>query len=283
MTIETAGLTIGELAERSGIQSATLRMWESRHGFPVAKRLPSGHRRYDTETVELVREVARRRDAGVRLETAISEVTAGPAIPASTVYAELRRRHNHLAPHRLKKSTLLALTWALEDECCARSDEPWLFGAFQREEFFRAAEARWRDLARTAVGTFALADFNHARPHEPNTKTPIEVDLPEHHAMIREWSLVCLTDDFPAALAAWELPGQHRTPDSERIFEAIWTLEPNPVRDAARTCGHVVEELGHDASALTAVLERPSTGSHMDLRHATGLFNRMMAYVDYRR
>ncbi len=44
-------LTIGALAERTGMQPATLRMWEQRHGFPRAQRLPSGHRRYPVAEV----------------------------------------------------------------------------------------------------------------------------------------------------------------------------------------------------------------------------------------
>ncbi len=276
--VPAGGLSIGELADRSGVQAATLRMWESRHGFPVAKRLPSGHRRYDAETVESVREVIRRRDAGTRLEVAIAEVSTGPIIPAPSVYAELRRRHHHLLPHRLRKSTLLALTWALEDECCARAQNPWLFGAFQYSKYYRGAANRWRDLARTAQTAWVLAEFDDPRPPVPGG--PIEVPLPAHAAMTREWSLVCVAQDFPAALAAWELPGQDDVRDADRVFEAIWTLEPGPVRDAARTCAHVVAELGFDTSPVLATLDRPFAPATTDLRHATSLFNRMMAYVD---
>ena len=46
-----ATLTIGDLAARTGLTTATLRMWESRHGFPVPTRLDSGHRRYDEHDV----------------------------------------------------------------------------------------------------------------------------------------------------------------------------------------------------------------------------------------
>jgi len=53
-----AGLTIGQLAERTGAAAGTLRMWESRYGFPRARRLASGHRRYSEEDVERVRDVA---------------------------------------------------------------------------------------------------------------------------------------------------------------------------------------------------------------------------------
>ena len=78
VTTETL-LTIGDLARRSGVAVGTLRMWETRHGFPVATRLPSGHRRYAEATVDQVAEVARRRDAGTRLDMAIAAVVDGSA------------------------------------------------------------------------------------------------------------------------------------------------------------------------------------------------------------
>ena len=46
MSESAAGLTIREMAARTGVPQGTLRMWETRYGFPVPERLPSGHRRY---------------------------------------------------------------------------------------------------------------------------------------------------------------------------------------------------------------------------------------------
>src|SRR5690242_8603237 len=40
-----AVLTISALAGRTGVSTAVLRAWESRYGFPLPKRLASGHRR----------------------------------------------------------------------------------------------------------------------------------------------------------------------------------------------------------------------------------------------
>ena len=78
---EVAGdaLTIGDLARRTGLAPATLRMWEARHGFPRPTRRDSGHRRYDERDVELVLQVLRRRDHGMRLEVAIAGVALAEA------------------------------------------------------------------------------------------------------------------------------------------------------------------------------------------------------------
>ena len=63
-----SGLTIGELARRTDVSPAVLRMWETRHGFPEPRRLSSGHRRYSENDVALIRQVLRRKEAGIRLE-----------------------------------------------------------------------------------------------------------------------------------------------------------------------------------------------------------------------
>jgi DNA-binding transcriptional MerR regulator len=37
-------LAIGELAEQTGLAAGTIRIWESRYGFPTPARNPSGYR-----------------------------------------------------------------------------------------------------------------------------------------------------------------------------------------------------------------------------------------------
>jgi hypothetical protein len=55
--------------------------------------------------------------------------------------------------------------------------------------------------------------------------------VPAGAPLLREWTLVCEARDFSACLSAWELPGQHGTPDADRLFETVWTLSPSAVRD----------------------------------------------------
>lgn len=288
MTTEHAvaqGLTIGDLARRTGLTPATLRAWETRHGFPVPTRRASGHRRYDERDVALVKEVLRRRDAGVRLEVAIADASglrAMLASPTPSVFAELRRRHPHIAPQLLRKSTLLALSWAMEDECCARAQRPTLFAAFQEERFFRQAEPRWRELARTARSAVVFADFQAARENSVGSGVHA-VHLPEEAPMRREWSLVCDAPEHVAALAAWELPGQDAVPDEERVFESVWTLDPRAVRDAARVCAQLADVLDPAAAHDWGQLEGVAADESDDLRAAASLFHRLVAYVDRRR
>jgi DICT domain-containing protein/predicted DNA-binding transcriptional regulator AlpA len=280
---DRSGLTIGDLAERTGLAPATLRMWESRHGFPLPRRLESGHRRYDESDVELVRQVVRRRDSGSRLEVAIAGVAlirASIADPpgAPSVFATMRRLHPGLHPQRLRKSTLLAMSWAIEDECCSRAERPMIFGAFQKQRYYRAAEERWAELARVARSTMVFAGF----PADPS---PVDgttfVQLPDDAPMRREWAVVCDAPEYPAMLTAWELPGQSTVPDRQRLFESIWTVEPAAVRDAARACAQVAQQLGHlEAAPLLYELADTPPPPPLELLQAASLLNRVVAYVD---
>ena len=53
-----AWLSIGALSRATGVAVETLRTWESRYGFPVPERKPSGHRVYPLSAVPRLRRIA---------------------------------------------------------------------------------------------------------------------------------------------------------------------------------------------------------------------------------
>ncbi|KRF34665.1 DICT sensory domain-containing protein [Nocardioides sp. Soil805] len=271
-------MTIGDLAERTGVPPATLRSWESRYGFPVPVRLPGGHRRYAEPDVAAVLEVLRHRDAGLALEAAVRRATT-TSFQSRSVFAELRRRHSEITPQLLTKTSLLAISRAIEDECCARAEEPLLFGGFQRDAFLRASRARWVELARTARATVVFAD--RAEPQAARPGVPIEVALPRDAPLNREWLVVCDAPDLPACMAAVERPGQEGVADSRRRFEAVWTVDPRAVRHASRVAAALADEYrpGWRTPELDEVGVEPP-GASPDLRRASDLLNRMMGYLD---
>ena len=187
--------------------------------------------------------------------------------------------------HRLKKSTLLALSWAIEDEFCAKAERAVLFGAFQRERYYDAARSRWAELALVARSAFAFAEFPDLdRPQVSGAGArpgPVLVPLPPEEPMAREWAVVCDSMDLPAALTAWELPGQAGVPDRERVFESMFTVDPDAVRDAARVCAGVARRAGagEAAPALYDLADRPRAGT-TDLAAVSAMFGRVLTYVD---
>jgi MerR family transcriptional regulator, light-induced transcriptional regulator len=272
------GMTIGELAERTGVPAATLRSWEARYRFPRPQRMDTGHRRYAPGDVALIEEVLRQRAAGLSLPAAIAQ--AGRPSPADpSVFALLRRRHPELQPQVLRKSALLALTRAIEDEYCARAEHAILFASFQQERYYRRSEDRWNELARTAETVTVFADFATAAGGDGE---PTQVPVPAGAPLRREWMLVCEAPDYPACLTAWEIPGQRGTAEANRRFEALWTLDPRPVREAAHTCARLAETFSPGLGLLDRLPAEPAPPVSADLQRATALLTRMASYLNHR-
>jgi len=273
------GLTIREVSARTGVGQPTLRMWESRYGFPSPGRLPSGHRRYTERDCELILGVLRDRDAGLSLPGAIERAVAGasPRPPESSLFAGLRRRRSDLQPYLLPKRTLLALSHAIEDECCARAERPIVFGSFQRERFYRESERRWRELWTGAELAIVFADFPEQRRPEG---APVEVPIARGDPIAREWALICDAPRYSACMAAWERPEQDDVPDAERRFETVWSVEPEIVRTAARIGCKLAEGQAGDLVQRVAdrLAERPPP-SDEQMRLVGALTSRMVAYV----
>jgi len=272
---EPALLTIREVSERTGIPVAGLRNWERRYGLPAPERSAGGQRRYRESDCAVLADVLRGRDRGLSMSAAIAQATA--AAPETSVFAGLRRRHPDLRVHVMPKPTLLALTRAIEDECCARAQRPILVGCFQRQRFYDAGRARWASMARTAEQTLVFADFTQVRERPgPISEIPIAHDSPVH----REWALLCDAPDLPACVIGWEHPGQDGEPDSHRIFEALWSVDPAVVRSATVIAAGLAEaaDPGRFAS-LQARLAEPAASASADLRRASGLLERTVDYL----
>ena len=268
---------ISDVSERTGIAVPVLRMWESRFGFPRPERRANGRRRYSEADVRSLRQVVKHRAAGLSLPAAIEKARGAADVPA-TVFAGLRRRRADLVPSLLTKRTMLAISHAIEDEFCARAEPAALFGSFQRERFYRSSEQRWRDLARTAEVAMVFADFDRKRkPRGAPAELPIDMTDPA----AREWAIVCDGDGYAACLAGWERPGQDDTPDLDRGFEAVWSIEADVVRDAT---GVALELAARSAPELVSAVparlrSAPAPGSE-DLRSLVSLTNRMLAYTE---
>jgi DICT domain-containing protein len=98
-----------------------------------------------------------------------------------------------------------------------------------------------------------------------------------------EWAVVCDSPAFAAVLSAWEPPGQPRQPDGEREFETVWTLDPEPVRTAARVCLDLAEAAGvQGVPDLRAALASSPTASAPSPQTVTDFCDRVIGEVDRR-
>jgi DICT domain-containing protein len=271
---EEVTLGIGELSRLTGASEATLRTWERRHGLLRPERLPGGHRRYRARDAELVRHVLAERAVGIPMALAMARARDRVDQPATSIYATLRRRRPDLQPQTLTPATMLALSRAIEDESLSRAERPIMFGSFQRERFYRASAPRWRELAAGAAFAAVFADFPAAAgPGEG----PAEVPVGRDHPLSREWAVVCDAAGHDVCLFGWEPPGSGT---GRRRFEAVWSVEPDVVREAARICAQVAS--GHIAipDDVAARLRAPAAAlADEQLRLATAVTARALSYL----
>ncbi len=251
-------------------------MWESRYGFPAPARLPGGHRRYSEQDVGAVTEVVSLREQGLSLTAAIERTRRQERAPVASVFAGLRRRRPDVAPAILSKRVVLAITRAIEDEYCAHAAHGTLIASFQRERFYRQAERRWAELARTASAAVVLADFAElAEPPGAPAEVPIDLTDP----LAREWTLIVDAPGTRACLAAWEQTSETELPDAERRFEVLWSFEPEVVRAAGEVATELLWRLA-PAVARRMPESNPDAVIHGgELEFATALSQRMIGYL----
>ncbi|VXB53598.1 DICT sensory domain-containing protein [Nocardioides sp. AX2bis] len=266
-----ATLTVGDLAARTGVAAGTLRMWEQRHGFPEPARLPSGHRRYRESDVAAVRRVLAARERGVRLEQAVAEAHTLRRV-GDSVYSLLRTRHPELMPHQMSKRTLQSLSHAIEDEYCATNDRRRILGGFQTMSFFAGAALRWRRLAEMSRSAVVFAEDVDHEMEVPGRIRHVPIDAGSRSR--REWFLVCESGTMPVVMAAWELPGQDRTPDRQRRFEVTWSLDPAVVSDSVLACTEIAAAAGYEIEGPDPALAGAAKVT------SAGLFLRAVSYID---
>ncbi len=270
------GLSISDVVERTGVAEGTLRMWERRHGFPVPERLPSGHRRYSDEQVERVLRVVAGRAVGLSLTAAVERAKRETDSPATSLFAAVRRRRPDIESRTLTKPVLLALSHAIEDESLSRAERPLLFAAFQRTRFYDQERGRFHELSRGAALAIVFADFDRARVP---TGGPIEIPVDRTHPLTREWAIVCDAEHHAICLAGWERPASDAA--GSRLFETIWSVEPQVVREASRICAAIAAAVRPDV--IDPVRDRleaePTAASEDQLRLATAITNRTLSYV----
>ena len=278
------GLQIKDVSERTGIAAATIRMWEQRYSFPEPSRTPAGYRIYSEEDVDVLRKVLALRHRGLSVPKAIESARdTGSDDDRPSIYAAVASTDHGARPQTLRKSTLIALSRAIEHEALAQGARPLLFGAFQHEEFYRQVETRYRRIARVADAAAVFADFPrfHAEPD-----APAEVPIDPKDSLGNEWAVVVDAPGYAACLLAWEIPGTQQVggpDDLDRRFEALWTLDPFATRRAAevaaRLAGRQDAELGE---RLTTMLVGRPLATEQPSPALTAVTNRLVAYLEAR-
>jgi DICT domain-containing protein len=279
-------LKIKDVAERTGVAAATIRMWEQRYGFPTPSRTPAGYRLYTEADIESIRAVVALRRRGLSIPVAVErartqpregvDVGEGDVDSHPSIYAAVTAIDPTAHPRVLRRSTLAAMSHAIEDELLSRGARGIVIGAFQREAFYARVAHRYDQIALRSDAAIVFADFPEplARPERPS-----QVPIAPTDALGNEWAVVVDSPGYAACLLAWERP--NRSPGGERMFESVFSLDP---RAARRACG-VAAVLAHRqdpaiGQQLAGLLEGRPLATEPPASHLTSLTNRMIGYLD---
>jgi len=276
------GLAIRDVAEQTGLTPGTIRVWEQRYGFPAPERTPSGYRLYTAADVETLRRVVAYRDRGLSVPAALERARAahGPTDRPS-IFGAIIAGDDPVRPQRLRKSTLLAISRAIEDEALARAAQPVVVAAFQAERNYRAVEHRYRRLAQMADACVAFGGFDAV---SGGAGEPVLVPVAADEALGSEWAVVVDAPGYAACLLGWETPESQRDthlPERERRFEALWTLDPRTVRRAALVGAALTRTaVPAESERVEALLQDRPLAVEAPAPALTSLTNRIIGYLE---
>jgi DICT domain-containing protein/GAF domain-containing protein len=146
-----------------------------------------------------------------------------------SVLSELLRQMPQLRSHLYFKSSLTALSHAMEDRVLAGTDRPLLIASFQQEKFYRQEAHRYRRLGEISEQVYVLA-----APDTEFTDLGQEYELVPFKptdALGQEWHLIAIGAQSAACLVCREKIGAPSEVsvlpeiDPSRRFEGIWTFD----------------------------------------------------------
>ncbi|MEB3292343.1 MAG: DICT sensory domain-containing protein [Synechococcales bacterium] len=159
-------------------------------------------------------------------------------IVPNSVVEDLLTAIPQLRPQIYFKSSLTALSHAMEDQVLAGTDKPLIIASFQRERFYKQEAHRYSRIATRTKQVYVMAapetDFtNRSGDYETIAFEPED-------PLSQEWHLVVLGKQYACCLICKEkvVPDTKTKPtalhvDQARRFEGIWTFDRPVVCKAA--------------------------------------------------
>jgi DICT domain-containing protein/GAF domain-containing protein len=157
-------------------------------------------------------------------------------IISTSILQELLQDQPHLRPQMYFKSSLTALSHAMEDQVLAGEEQPLIIANFQRERFYRQEAHRYLRISEKSDQVYVLAapetEFKHGSDHYET------IAFEPSDGLSQEWHLVVVGQQYAVCLICREHPlpiGRGPVPpvahiDQSRRFEGLWTF------DRAITC-----------------------------------------------
>jgi len=148
----------------------------------------------------------------------------------TSLLQDLLQAQPHLRPQMYFKSSLTALSHAMEDQVLAGgADQPLVIASFQRERFYRQEAHRYLRIAERTGQVYILAAPETEFKNCSDRYETVAFD-PED-GLSQEWHLIVVGQQYAVCLMCREHPApigtdsQVMTMDQARRFEGIWTFD----------------------------------------------------------
>ncbi|MBE9229879.1 GAF domain-containing protein [Phormidium sp. LEGE 05292] len=157
----------------------------------------------------------------------------------NSVLADLLQELPHLRPQMYFKSSLTALSHAMEDQVLASSDPLLVIASFQQERFYRQEAHRYQRIAEKSDQIYVLAAPETSFTSGYDRYEMVAFD-PED-SLTQEWHLVVIGKHYASCLVCHECPAPTLAEteenlidiDTSRRFEGIWTFDRQVTKKAA--------------------------------------------------
>jgi DICT domain-containing protein/signal transduction histidine kinase len=196
-----------------------------------------------------------------------------------------------LRSHLYFKSSLTALSHAMEDRVLAGTDRPLLIASFQQEKFYRQEAHRYRRLGEISDQVYVLAapDTEFADRGQEYELVPFAPD----DALAQEWHLIAIGAQSAACLVCREKVGANPDLpvlpeiDPSRRFEGIWTFDRQVTIAAAHILLDRIQEYRPDLAAKIAQAKQDyliavPTLPHDNSASADAFVQRLVTYLQAR-
>lgn len=163
----------------------------------------------------------------------------------TSIVEELFEAHPKLRAQMYFKTSLTALSHAMEDQVLAGTERPLIIASFQQERFYRQEANRYERIGGLSDQVYVLSAAETQFSESVDSYEKIHFD--EEDALTQEWHLVVLGKHYCAALICREhqiseerpvsigmsdgdasVPAWSALPpnlDQTRRFEGVWTLD----------------------------------------------------------
>ena len=164
----------------------------------------------------------------------------------NSIVTEILQSFSHWRPQMYFKSSLTALSHAMEDRFLAGEEQALIITTFQKERFYRQEAHRYKKIARLSPHVYILTSPETEFSNNSDVYEKIAFD--DDDALAQEWHLVVIASNYANCLICREkivAPLENKsqvTMDNHRRFEGIWTCEPSVSQKAAEILLNRIKE-----------------------------------------